>query len=316
MRSRILWFASALLALLALLCQWRIGFNNDNAWLLYTAGRLLDGARLYVDLVEINPPLIVWLNVPIVGIARAAGLDAVDVFRVVVFTAALGSAGICQSISNRAFSALADGAVFFAGVLVLLAMPVVWFGQREHLLLVLVFPYLFLSAARLAPERELSRAGRSAALALLAGLGLALKPHYLMVWVLVVWLGARGRRPVHRWAENRALVAVGLLYGLAVLLFAPEYLGLVRLLGAVYAEYRTQGPAAMLLGRFEPLAVVVGLGIYATYRRAVGARVLGDVLALATVGGVLGLLLQGKGFDYHYYPALACAAMLMVVVWR
>ncbi|MEO7476333.1 MAG: hypothetical protein ABIY46_13465, partial [Gemmatimonadales bacterium] len=42
----------------------------------------------------------------------------------------------------------------------------------------------------------------------------------------------------------------------------------------------------------------------------------GDVLALATVGGVLGLLLQGKGFDYHYYPALACAAMLMVVVWR
>ncbi len=314
MRSRILWFASALLALLSLVCQWRIGFNNDNAWLLYAAGRLLDGARLYVDVVEINPPLIVWLNVPVVWIARTMGLNALDVFRVALFTAALASAGACQRLSNRAFPALAGGAVFFAGVLVLLAMSVVGFGQREHLLLVLVLPYLFLSAVRLARVGEPRTAGEPLTIGALAGLGLALKPHFLLIWVLVVWLEARSRRQVLRWHENRALVALGLLYGLTVLIVTPEYVTLVRRLGGVYAAYRTQGLPTILLGRFEPLSALIGLGIYAVYRRAVGARPLADVLALATVGCLGGVLLQGKGFDYHYYPALALGALLMAVV--
>ena len=37
----------------------------DVSWLLYVAERILDGARPYVDVVEVNPPLIVWLNVAV-----------------------------------------------------------------------------------------------------------------------------------------------------------------------------------------------------------------------------------------------------------
>src|SRR5260370_3094688 len=35
--------------------------KDDVAWLLYVARKWLGGQRLYEDLVEVNPPLIIWI---------------------------------------------------------------------------------------------------------------------------------------------------------------------------------------------------------------------------------------------------------------
>src|SRR3974377_1165239 len=44
----------------------RSPLKDDIAWLLYVASRWLAGRELYVDVVEVNPPLIVWISaVPI-----------------------------------------------------------------------------------------------------------------------------------------------------------------------------------------------------------------------------------------------------------
>src|SRR5687768_10922277 len=54
--------------------------TNDAAWQIWIGRRLAGGARLYRDIVEINPPLWFWLAVPIVkasevlGVSAAAGL--------------------------------------------------------------------------------------------------------------------------------------------------------------------------------------------------------------------------------------------------
>jgi hypothetical protein len=58
--------------------------RSDIAFLLYAAERVLDGARLYVDIVEINPPLIVALNLPAVLLARAIGVSDIPMYRVLV----------------------------------------------------------------------------------------------------------------------------------------------------------------------------------------------------------------------------------------
>ena len=52
-----------LLAALALvmLTAARSPLKDDVAWLLYVARRWLGGQRLYEDLVEVNPPLIIWI---------------------------------------------------------------------------------------------------------------------------------------------------------------------------------------------------------------------------------------------------------------
>ena len=37
--------------------MWGQTINHDTAWYLYATRAWLDGAQLYVDIVEVNPPL-------------------------------------------------------------------------------------------------------------------------------------------------------------------------------------------------------------------------------------------------------------------
>ena len=45
---------------------WNSPPNLDSSWLLYATAEWLGGKRLYVDILELNPPLIFLLNVPAV----------------------------------------------------------------------------------------------------------------------------------------------------------------------------------------------------------------------------------------------------------
>src|SRR5690242_6137582 len=76
-------FAAAAFACIAIAVAAELGNTAppDMAFLLYAAGRLLDGATLYRDVVEINPPLVIWLNVPIESLARATHLSEFVLYR-------------------------------------------------------------------------------------------------------------------------------------------------------------------------------------------------------------------------------------------
>src|ERR1700739_4588515 len=52
----------------------RSPLKDDIAWLLYVARRWLAGRELYVDVVEVNPPLIIWLSA--IPVRLADWLDA------------------------------------------------------------------------------------------------------------------------------------------------------------------------------------------------------------------------------------------------
>ena len=51
----------------------RSPLKDDIAWLLYVARRWMAGRELYVDVVEVNPPLIVWISAIPLEIARWIG---------------------------------------------------------------------------------------------------------------------------------------------------------------------------------------------------------------------------------------------------
>src|ERR1700755_2216058 len=48
----------------------RSPLKDDIAWLLYVARRWMAGRELYVDVIEVNPPLIVWLSSIPLSVAR------------------------------------------------------------------------------------------------------------------------------------------------------------------------------------------------------------------------------------------------------
>src|SRR6188472_1630962 len=54
----------------------RSPLKDDIAWLLYVARRWLAGRELYIDVVEINPPLIVWISAIPLQLASWLRIDA------------------------------------------------------------------------------------------------------------------------------------------------------------------------------------------------------------------------------------------------
>src|SRR5215470_13328026 len=153
----------------------RSPLKDDVAWLLYVARRWLAGRELYVDVVEVNPPLIVWISAIPIWIARALGVDAqltaIPFFVIAVLACAWWTAALLRG-SGRLFD---DRLPVFAAIgTVLLVVPAGDLGQREHLLVAAMLPYLALFARSLGGDQTDRRDALIAGL--LAGLGCALKP--------------------------------------------------------------------------------------------------------------------------------------------
>src|SRR5262245_20119780 len=62
-----------------------LAVNHDAAACLDVARRLLDHARLYIDVIDTNPPLVYYLHTIPVAIAAAIGVHVVPTFSVVVW---------------------------------------------------------------------------------------------------------------------------------------------------------------------------------------------------------------------------------------
>ncbi len=314
---RLLWPVVAALIALVLVADCARVARADMAFLLYAAGQVLDGARLYRDVVEINPPLIVWLNLPVVALARALRASELIVYSVAVTVVVTALLVYAARVARR--YALTDEPGLRAWFLLLSAVALFPlsrgdFGQREHLVLALLLPYLLLVVARLRPRPV--PATEAAAIGLLGAVGLALKPHFLLVWIALE-LVKRWRRSLARWelTPEAASVLVGLgLYALAIRVLAPEYLEVVAVLGPAYARY-LHAPflELLVLSPGAALTLFSGLALLAL-RHRVRCPALVGALAAAMIGSFLAGAAQQKGLRYHFYPAFALGFLLIAIL--
>jgi hypothetical protein len=82
--------------------------------------------------------------------------------------------------------------------------------------------------------------------------------------------------------------------------------------GALYAEF-SRGTLRQLLFRdIYPLSVWLALGICALTLHSVGNARRASVLMLASAGFLAAAVAQGKGFGYHYFPAMGFAVMTLL----
>lgn len=294
----------------------RAPLTSDVLLLLSFAREVSQGAVLYRDIYEINPPLIIWLQLGMVHLANLLAVGPDVILRCGVLLLSLASVGSVTWLTARLPSAGAAPAlrraVLLGSAVALFLLPVAAFGQREQLVLALGLPFLVLSAGRL--EGVPWRPATAVAIGVASGIALALKPQYALVWIGSAALQAfraRSSRPL-RSPEFVSLAAVAAAYPVVVTLAAPDYWPLVRMLGGLYRDFVPASRVAILFGDPGGDAVLVGLALYVTYRPAVG-RALADSLALASAGFLFGVVIQGKGFDYHYLPAAGSALVLLAV---
>src|SRR5689334_17703724 len=128
--------------------------KDDVAWLLYVAQQWLAGRQLYVDLVEVNPPMIMWILALPAAVSAALGVAAKLVAVPFFAACVLGSAGWCAKLL-RGYGPLGTVPLpLFAAIgAVLLLLPGPEFGQREHLLVAAALPYLCIFARSIDGKR-------------------------------------------------------------------------------------------------------------------------------------------------------------------
>ena len=311
--SRALWVALALTATLTLT---RLGgtVDSDVAWQLWIAGRIHAGARLYRDIIEVNPPLWFWMALPIDRVATMTHLRIEAVLTVAVGLATAASLALTDRLLGEFAPARRTMLLAYAAV-ALLGIPWVHIGQREQIVLIGTLPYAALIAAR--------RQGRPVPVPLalvigaIAAVGFALKHYFLIVpgflelW-LIVGMGSawRWRRP-----ETFAVAAVGALYVVAVLLWARDFLTTVVPL--VRLSYGTLGaPSPLYL--FGPFSVV-GLALLcvaAAHAKPLreGQTPFASALLVAALGFGAVYFVQSKGWIYHSIPLLGCASLAIAAV--
>ena len=285
--------------------QAALPLNHDVGWLLLGAHRVLEAGRLSADrFVDVTPPLILGLYALPVAASRALGVSEIGALRIFVIGLAAGSLGLCQLAASRLFSGEPSALVrawLVAVAIVLLPLVGYDFGQREHLITLLLLPYLVDAAARAhagGPPRSVA-----AWIGAAAGLAIGMKPQYALVALAVEGIVWRARR---RW---QAVVSteLGMLAGTVALSaawtawLAPDYLRVtLPLVWETYGAYHS--PLRELVRWFDlPLAGALIL-IASLLPRGGAPRDLARTLAAAAAAAYAAYLAAGTDWDYHRYP--------------
>ncbi len=291
--------------------------KDDVAWLLYVARKWLGGKRLYEDIVEVNPPLIVWIYAVPALVSGWLGVSSKAISEPMFAAMLMGCAWwTAHLLHGRAPLFARRLPVFGAIGTVLLLLPGVEFGQREHLLVAAALPYLALFVREMQGEPE---PRKTAVLAgVLAALGCALKPTYVVAFGLLELVGwLRGTR-ITRLAVLSAGATLGL-YGLGVLIFCPAFLeNAVPLALALYGG--TDTPCREILAQSQILlgGVAVTVLLAALARRTLPQqpflRALLVALATFALGATVTYVLECKDWFYHRLPA-STVAVLALLLW-
>lgn len=281
--------------------------NHDVGWFLYLAEELVRGADLYREYLEVNPPLAIWVHLPPVLLATVINVGPHQLFPVYVTLLAIGSLELCAIMLRSTFptDSLFPSVSLIVIALVFFMLPGYDFGQREHLTLLLITPYLLASAFR-PPGWDTGPRWTTYLVALLGGIGFMMKPYFLLAWIAVELVALRRYSVSTLVGRHRNRVVVGLLfaYGAAVLLLEPDYLALVGELSGVYTAFPVRPWYAEVIHE-TTLTTAAVLVVALTTCRLTGC--VGDRAVL--VGGasafafLLAAIIQNASWGYHFLPA-------------
>ena len=294
--------------------------GHDQMWLLYAAGRMLRGAPLYGSRIfETNPPLILWLSVIPEWLSHITHLTDTSLGKLFVAALEVGIAVLSRHIVRLAYPRITRAAEYglaFVYISVFAVMPARDFGQRDHLLILLLLPYIFAAGVRARGFALPVRLGW-----LVGALGLAgvvLKPHQVLI-PITVELALLVRRTAARQAEFRmpflrpeiyAMFISGVAFLGAIAVFAPLYFTQVLpIVRDTYWAYHQLTPGQLLTAAVQ-LHILGALDLVLLFR--IGWRRVSGfvwVLLIAGLSSTLAYYIQGTGWYYQQIPALSILAL-------
>ncbi len=296
-----------------------VHIGHDQSWNLYAADQVLRGVRLNgPQLIEVNPPLIIWLSCIPVLAGRLLHIGMLNAFRVIFDVTVLFSLCWTTLLFKHLHRPSLLSVWLFVGACSVLATQVITrdaIGQREHFLFLLCLPYCVHAGARM----EGKRLGKFQLIVIggIAGVAVCLKPQHLVdiaILELIVYLKLRSSY-LRSSLTLLAFVAVLVLYIISVGILNPEYfMNVVPLLRMTYGGFNI--PFARVLTSAIPVSFVLlsSVLLYILCRQSVSFSSLARVFAGTAVGAAAAYLQQQKGWSYQLIPAGLFTAMFAAMI--
>lgn len=304
--------------LLAWIIQSNLFLNWDISQLIHVANQMMSGGSYVKDFFTPNPPIILHLYIVPVFFSKLLGLNATIAFRIYIFILSTISLFICYLVLNQIISKkdsfLLDALVLSLAVTFLI-VPLYQFGQRDCLLYIFSAPYLFLVALRL-QGKEIN-AYYAFFIGLLAGLGFAIKPCFLIIPLLIELYYIYFTKRWFAWlrSETIAIFLVLATYAVIMFLFYKEYVfDLVPYLIKNY--YNSVGfPWSEMILNDPVLFCLIPVAFYFIHYKDNHYKILSTVLLISLFGFLMSYFIQRTLFSYHIMPAFSTGIIMLVLLF-
>lgn len=311
------WLAIGLLFWLSYLIQQHLlaeYFYWDTEWALAVAKKMYAGKKYYYDFFETNPPLIFVLYIPFVAFAQIVSVE--PVFFVQIFFYALIAVFLCLNLvllkkifpDNR-------GMVYFVLLMIAfgeLFVPADAFTEREHLTVILFFPYLLILVQRCQADSKVNWPW-AAFVGFFMAIGVCLKPYFLipLVFIEIYHASVRKKITVFFRLETWVIFIFGLFYLFGVYIYFPEfYLKILPLVNSFYVPFFSTIPMIDLLKKW-PLFLMINLVICFLFNQNKYKHYF-NLVGLSALGFLIVYLVAKQNWYYHLYPAFTLTTIAFV----
>lgn len=303
---------------LGTIVQINVFFNQDVSWLMHAGKRLLQGGNYYTNFFEIDPPMAIFIHLPAVLLANTLNINFI--LSAFLYTAATGivSLLLCTTLLNKIFTEepTTKNYLLMTLAFVYFVLPSSQFGEREHLMLLLVMPYVMLAVLRL--QEKTCNFWLAGFIGLLAGAGFIIKPFFLLTWFFIEIYFAFQKHKILSWIrpETIATILIGLGYLAAIALFTPDYVS--KMLPFILSYYYVIVASSIVLvitNLYFCYGVLTSL-FYLALRPYCHNRYFMDCLVLTTFSFLLIYLMQRTTWYYHILPAVGATTLLLITIFR
>ena len=272
--------------------------HHDTAWYLVATRKWLEGQALYDKILEVNPPLNFYYTAPAIWLADNMGVSDADAQYIFFSVILWASLFWCWNILNREnqFSDLRNALLILGVGLTVIVTGLPYAVQREHILVVLLLPWVV--GLLLEPNNECNK--RVISRSFWAALGICLKPYFIIYPIFItifLMVSKRSPRPVASYS-NITMALTGGCYVLFVALIHPTYFSeIIPLANSTY-DYAKTTEAILINIELIPLCffTVLAIGSYTL------ARQTSSIFVCLVLASLAVYLVQWKGFAYHLLP--------------
>lgn len=315
MRVLLLSTIAILMFLAAISLQQAMYLHCDVSYLIEVANQMRLGGQYGNQILETNPPMILYLSLPMLYLANHFALPIAMGCRIVVFAWILISLSLSAMLLRRLIrEQLLFWSFFFAIEAVLLFLPANQFGQREHFFVMMMLPYLWLACCRL--ENIPVSYFLAILVGIVAGIGFAIKPYFLPPLILVELYIIIRKRSLLAWIrpELLTIIACIAIYVVTTYIYFPNYFTvLMPLLNLFYFAALHESLGYMFTNSIV-LYGIASLVSYLILRRADRYRSFHAILGLATLGTMFTFLITQTTWYYHLLPAFSMSVLLFVFI--